>query len=692
MFRIIHIVLITSLCISLAEASSFKPQLSSDTTIEFDEETQRLVARGNAELVHEDFFFKADEISFLQSENSVEAIDRISLTQDSMRLVADRISYQISDRSFESGSFRLGERPLYLVGDSLEGNPDQIQFMRNILYLNEPDPFSLNIKNRSLNYYPGDKVQVKHAIFRIGKVPFFYLPSYEQKIRQSSIRFNADAGYRGNLGAYIKTSTLFPINESLRAGANLDYYSERGFLVGPAFEYDYTFKPGYTMRGSLESGYINDHGDKEEDILGNDVPEDRGFIEWKHKQKIGKIADITSHVTYRSDSEVERDFRPEEFRDNQEPDSFLEAIHTGDNYFISAFGRFRPNNFQIVSERLPEIGFDLLPTPIGPTGLYHQFSTDYAHLKKKSLTGLPEIRSDRFNAFYQLSRPFQLTEWLNFKPIAGGQITHYGDAIGTQYTRLLGQFGFDTEAIVSSTWDYKNKIWGIDGLRHILRPVLRYRYIPEADQGADRIPKIDDTTFNTSLPLIDLGELRNIDELREIHLVRLGLENLLQTRYPEGYGSKQLVALNLYQDIRFSKEPGEKTFSNFFTDLELTPVHWFKFELFNRFDPEELTLQETRTRTTVSDGDIWAISLSTDNLQREIDQYFFDFDYKLNERWLFNLSLGYDTRLSSFTRQEYSLTTYFGNSWEVEFEIAAFEGSSRENQVQFNVSFRLLDL
>ena len=690
MFRIIYTVLLLSLCISLSAASS-KPELSSDNTIEFDEKSQRLIARGNAELVHEDFFFKADEISFLQLDNAIEARNRISLTQDSMRLVADRISYRITDRSFESGPFRLGEYPLYLVGDSLEGNPDEIQFMRNIMYLNEPDPFSFNIKSRSLNYYPGDKVQVKHATFRIGKVPFFYLPSYEQSIRETPIRFNFDAGYRGNLGAYVRTSTLFPINESLKAGANLDYYSERGVLVGPAAKYDYTFKPGHTMRGSLESGYISDSGDRDQDILGNDVPEDRGFIEWKHKQKIGEIADITAQVNYRSDSEVERDFRPDAFRDNQEPDSFIEAIHAGDNYFISAFSRFHPNNFQIVDERLPEVGFDLLPTPIGATGLFHQFNADYAHLKQNG-PGLPDLRSDRFNGFYQLSRPFKLTNWLNIKPIAGGQITHYGDAIGSQYTRLLGQLGFDAEATASSTWKYKNKTWGIDGLRHVLRPILRYRYIPEADQGQGRIPQIDDQTFNTSLPIIDLGELRNLDELQEIHVMRLGLENLLQTRYEGNYGSRQLAALNLYQDIRFSKEPGEKTFSNFFTDLELTPIHWFKFNLFNRFDPEELTMEETRTSATITDGDIWELSVSTENLQREIDQYFLDFDYKLNERWLFQLNLGYDTRLNSFTKQEYSVITYLGNSWEVEFEVAFYEGSERENQTQFNINFRLMNL
>ena len=243
----------------------------------------------------------------------------------------------------------------------------------------------------------------------------------------------------------------------------------------------------------------------------------------------------------------------------------------------------------------------------------------------------------------------------------------------------------------SSTWDYNNRLWKIDGLRHTVRPVLRYRYIPKANQGHKRIPQIDDEVFSTTLPLIDLGEIRSIDDLRETHLIRLGIENFLQTRRTD-YGSRQLTTFDLYQDIRISREHSEKTFSDLYTDLKVMPVDWFRFRLFNRFNPEDLTFNETRTTIAVNDGDIWALSLTTDNLQKQIDQYDLGFDYKLNERWLFNSHWRYDTRLSAFTRHAYGLTTYIGNSWKAAFELAFNEGSSREDQAQLNLRLKLLGL
>ena len=687
------ILLLSLLAVSTAWATSehgLRPELSSEKPIEFDQEAQTLTARVDARLVHGDILFEADEIQWQQRTNQVVANGDLTLTDKKFRLVADHINYHLPTRQFEVGSFRLGQMPIYVIGSSLQGSPDVITLWSDKLYLNEPDPFSLNITSHSMEFYPNDRVQMRHAVFRIGKVPFFYLPYYQQKLQEkSAVQFSGELGYRGNLGAYVKTNTLFPLNESLKVGANLDYYTERGVLIGPALEYDITLAPGHTMYGELDSGYINDTGDKEEDILGNSVPEDRVFIEWKHKQQVGEWVDITALLSYWSDSEVERDFRPELFSDNQQPDTFLEAVHTGDNYFASVFGRFRPNNFQSVNERLPEVRFDYVPSPLGKTGFYERFQAAYAHLKEKPIEGGPELRSDRFNAYYQLLRPIRAKDWLTLTPSIGTQVTHYGDAIGSQYTRFLGQIGFDAEMTAYSMWDYQNRIWEIDGLRHTIRPIFNYRYIPEADQGQARIPQVDDEAFSTTLPLIDLGDIRNIDDLHEMHLIRLGIENLLQTRHTD-YGSRQLASLDLYQDIRFSRERGEKTFSDLYTDFELSPVHWFSFNLFNRFSPEELTSNETRTSFAINDGDIWSLTLTTDNLQREIDQYSLEFDYKLAERWLFHSQWRYDTRLSSFTRQSYGLTTYVGYSWEAGFEVALHEGTSREGQAEVNFSLRLL--
>ena len=70
---------------------------------------------------------------------------------------------------------------------------------------------------------------------------------------------------------------------------------------------------------------------------------------------------LAAQFNWWKDSEVVRDFRPRAFFPVQEPDSFVEAVYGGENYFVSAFARVQPNRFHRVQERLPELRFDLLP-------------------------------------------------------------------------------------------------------------------------------------------------------------------------------------------------------------------------------------------------------------------------------------------------------------------------------------------
>ena len=45
--------------------------------------------------------------------------------------------------------------------------------------------------------------------------------------------------------------------------------------------------------------------------------------------------------------------------------------------------------------------------------------------------------------------------------------------------------GFDARLLASGTFDYKNPVWEVDGLRHLVEPKLSYRYAPEAAAGND---------------------------------------------------------------------------------------------------------------------------------------------------------------------------------------------------------------
>lgn len=700
--------------------SAALPELSSIEPLEFDEAAQRLIARGDARLDFQDTRLSADRITYYQEYSLADALGNVAISRDGYRLIADRLSFDNQESVFAVDILRTGEWPIYISGVNAGGTMASTTFQGATIYYGNPGRFAPNLTTDELNFTgeDGGKLEMGATTFRIGKVPIVKLPSYTHYIDRTPHLLEVNAGTSNELGTYLQTTTLFPVNTWLRAGANLDLYSKRGVLAGPTAQYFYNTET-QSIIGALSTGYINDQGDPDPGLYDEPIDSDRGFVEWRHQHHIGERINITASASYWSDSEVTRDFREDYFRDNQQPDSFAEAVYAGDNYFLSAFGRFRPNDFQLVQERLPEVRFDLLPVPVFNTGAYQRFSASYAHLEEDFGDIIPEIdqssEADRFDLTYRIERPILLTDWLTLTPLAGARITHYENqamdptALGRyndpyssapadaylkddQYTREIYEVGFDLEARAYASYATQNKTWGIDGLRHLVRPVLRYRYYSDPD-AENEIAAIDRKAFDLNRPVLDLSDMRNVDSIDETHLTRLGVENLFQTR-AEGYGSRTLAALNFYQDILFEKNTRydgdeQDTFNATWVELVLSPAPWLKFDIASRFATESMTLEEVRSRTSIRSGEIWEVGLSTDFLHDNIDQYRIDFIYRINERYSFLADTRYDAEAGEFTKTEIGINTRLNNAWELIYALTFRQDASRESDVEFTVRLQL---
>ena len=683
------IALLWALFFGLAATLGQQPQVSA-YEVEYDTFTKSTIFRGEALFTHEELRLSADQIRYFPGLREATATGNVSLNYRNLRLVGEELSYRVDEKEITSDTFMLGFPPIFAEGKGFSGTPEKIEVGEVTLYFQEPTALSLNVMAKAATIYPDDRIEASGVTFRIGDLPIFYLPRYTQRMEAPAVQLDGKIGYRNNLGAFFRSESLFPVSRDWKIGANIAAYTKRGFLIGPSIGWE-SEVPSNTGFSEFESGYIHDTGERGIDILGVPIDPDRYFLELTHKSRIRENLTINAQISAWSDSEVLRDFRPDLFRDNQQPDHFVEAVYRKNRIFISTFARFAANDFHPLSERLPEFRFDFVPSPLFKTGFYHSFNAGYARLKRDDSFANAHLESDRIDFHYSLQRPTKINQWLHFVPLFGGRSTHYVDTVGSQdtFTRNLGEIGLDAEIKAYAVWEYRNERWGIDGLRHILRPIFRYRYLPGGGSGQSEVIPIDTGVFSTSLPPIDLGNIRGIDDLSDLNVIRFGLENLLQTRHQD-YGSRNLVELNFYQDLLFSAEPGERNWSDFFTQLSLTPIHWLQFDLFNRINPEALSFQETRTRLTLNDSDIWTLSFSSNTLRDIIEQYEIDFLYKLNERWIFRTRIRLDARKGEFTEQVYAIRHRLPGSWELEFQIALHEGSSREGNVNFNLRVSLL--
>ena len=684
--------LISLLCLASVIGRSAEPrplELNADEGT-FDGKTNERVLRGHAQATDGTTLITADEIRENSAAETITFIGHVIFTRTDIRLLADKLTVQRRTQSFTADRVRFGVHPYYAEGETASGTFQEITLTRAVVTYGEPGPWQPTFKADKIIYAPGQRLRTENAQAGIGHAQPLPFPRFQQNLKEPLVSFaSLTGGYRSSLGAFAEAGLHLPTAANVRLGGDLGLYSNRGIMIGPSGNYGGA--AGSDLRGYFRTGYINDHGDKKTDLLGRPVPENRGYVEWQHEQKLTDRLSLSAQLNWWKDSEILRDFRPRAFFPVQEPDTFVETAYRGDNYFVSLFARLQPNSFNAVQERLPEIRFDLLPLAVG-NGFVERFNASVAVLREDAPLGRTRRGADRLDAYYAISRPFAPEEWLSFTPLVGARVTHYtnttGAARNAAYTRTLGEVGFDAALRSSATWDYKNPLWKIDGLRHLLTPRLSYRYIPQADKGAGRIAAIDRRTFATYLQPLGLGDQRNIDDLSATNTLRLGFDNTLQTRDPV-YGSRDLFTFNVANDFRFHPNTvagqRERTSSEIHTDLAFAPARWVSVDLYESFSPQTWSLREFNSGVTVRDGDAWSLRFANNFLRHQIQDYQLDGRVRLNETYEALTRLHYDARRRRFNEQAYGLAQNLGNTWLVTYVVSLYSGPRRESHFGLNV-------
>ncbi len=674
----------------LPAANPVTSPLATGNESTYDDATKSLLLRGDARVVYGDLLLTADEIRYDDRSHTVTAKGNLVLTRGDRRLLADEGSYNLENDTLHVRRARLGRFPFFVTGDTVDGTLENLVITNATVFFRDNASYAPSIHADRL-VYQRDRI-VSGEGLKIGLLGhrFFTLPKFEHDLHAELISYlSGTLGYRHNLGAYGEFGLHVPVADGVKLGADGGLYSARGLMIGPSGSYA-TGSGDDFARGFFRSGYINDHGDKGVDFLGAPVPEDRGYVEWQHQQQIGPNFTLNGELNYWSDSEVLRDFKPNWFFPVQQPDSFLEGTYTGANYVFSTTVRANPNPYFKMQQRLPEVRFDLLPSPV-VGGVYERLDASLAVLDENAYQNLPGLRSNRLDAYYGLERPVALAPWLTFTPVAGGRVTYYADAVNGRdtYTRTLGEVGFDAVLHASGTFDYKNEVWDIDGLRHLFEPHLSYRYAPEAAHGQAYIPAIDRQVFTTYLQPLSIADQRNVDQLDALNTLRLSFNNTLQTRDPV-YGSRNLAELNFAADYRFTPKPGDRPLSSLYTEFALTPAPWLRLETFERLSPQTGDQQELNYGVEVTDQKWWSVKLSEHFLVHDYEEFLLECRRRLNENYDVFSRWRYDARLHRFDEQTYGLTQRLGQTWDVRYAVTFSQGNSREGSFGFNVQVDLL--
>lgn len=680
------------------------PQLTAENTRLTEQES---IFTGEARLAHKDVVLYADEIAYRNTDRVAVARGNVILVRGAQRLVAEEITYRLDDQTYSVGRFRVGQGKLLAEGARAEGTPEQLVVSDATLHYGEPHPLDPVLRAKTVSYTEAENkdesvARLEGARLGIGPVDILPLPSLSETPRDPSIAsLDARIGYSGHLGGELSIAATTAVTPDLELGADLGIFTKRGVLFGPIGRYDSVGADGLGATGEFRTGYIHDRGDPDLDVLRRPIRDERGFIEWKHQQLLANDLSLSGQLNYWSDSFVTRDFRRDNYRRIQTPDTWFEAQKLGDNFVVSLFTRVQVNDYSVIQERLPEVRFDGLPVELG-AGIYHRVNASVAALREDDpLSPTGTIRSDRADLYYGVMRPFSPREWASVTPVAGARVTHYertpAGASRGNYTRVLGEVGFDSELFRSSgTWNYQNKRWGIDGLRHLITPSIGYRYSPSADVGRASIPAIDDDPFNTYLRPLGLANRRDIDRLPALNTVRFGVDQVLQTR-DRTHGSRDLVRLNLAIDQHLDADAAAtqgqtRDASDLHAHLAINPAPWLRYDLYGRTTVQTGEPQELNSGLTIRDSNVWSFRVGVHYLEdtlvpaRRIQEYTTAYGLRLNEIYSLTARLRFDSRTGDFTEHSVTLSQRLSRFWTAHYDFTAFDGPRREGDYGVSVS------
>ena len=658
------------------------PSLSSDKPIVYDMQKQASLAEGNAEFLNKNLSVKADKIYYFSETAKALAEGNVRITNEQFRLLTEAGNYLSSEKELSCEKFRMEVFGHGVQGENLHGTTDCLYADNLIIDYNgvQKDVAGVHIHAKKGELHGHDYFALRDAVFHIGKVPLFYTPYYRHDFKHSTVRWKCDFGMiRRNktYGRYVRNDLFLDLGWHIKPGIMFDTYRKRGILFGGMFEYDEPFGHGVFKAARVHDSDLDRYLTKNPKLKNS-----RYFSEWRHQGTINGSTDISVQMEWMRDKDFLEDFRPDENdATRQHPDNFAEISHRSDESVTSILARYRFNHFQRIQERLPEIRYEHMPVRWGESDLYYQYGLGISHLRERSLDDTsPERILRRMDIYGGISSPFELCPWCTFTPLASTRIAHYWGLNQPNqpkdYTRCLGQVGFDLRFRAYGEYAYENDYWDIHHLRHLIQPVIQYRYIPKGHSGNHTIPAIDREALDgkkPSLQEIDLLNRRDIDDLNDMHLLRLGLENFLYTNYLRGDPS-QWLHFNIYQDVRLQKslENGKKqrTLSDTHIDFEWNPASFVTFNQYLRVDPTEKRLRESNTSVSFKEGDLWRISCSHSYTQdggSPTNQNSLSISYRLNSTNVISAAISIDAHKPDLISQTFTWSTIFEKTWNTDF-------------------------
>ncbi len=662
---------------------------------------------------------------------------RVQVYQSSLLYFGDRVTYDYGKNKLNTKGMKISVDPFILEAEEIEtttfkGKPVYIGKNAGVTTHDVQDP-NFWMKANRITIYPDNRVTFKNLKFYAGDVPVFWLPYLSQSL-DKDLGYHFLPGGRSNWGPFLMNSYGMMLggeensltgeaeNAWLLAKWHFDLRALRG--VGNGIDFHDTRLKHNENLGWLKLYYTNDL-EPSRPRSGVDrgfVNEDRYRAEFKYRFKKDSLSAngfyVDANISLLSDRFYLEDFEPRSFTYNPEPDNTLGGFHRSDSGLAGVYTRAKLNDFHQTDSRLPELFYERVAQPIKRSNVLYQSSSSFGvyrediadfrrndlYIERASLlAGDPrtaEIDSllakrdfVRFHTYHNFSQSFTPADGVTITPRAGlGYTRYWNEGSGeNSFSKKTFHVGLDTSMKFSKVYNFSNKKWGIDRIKHISEPYANLSFVStnEPDSSFSRIDRLTPTTRPRS---IDVGSFNAIDDLNNWSIARLGVRNQLVTR--RDGGTHQWLTMDTYIDYFMQDPELQRDFSNLYNDIYWQPLPWMEVSLETQF-PIVGTgsgFTEVATGLRFMPSENWELSLNyrfLDNHPTLLDSSRFDIRAytRINEKWGLDIYQQIELDDNTLELQQYTVHRDF-DSWITSLGVLRRDNRTR-NEYSVLLSFTL---
>ncbi len=615
-------------------------------SISYIEGGRKAVAKGNVIITYENMRLTCDEAEVDLDTNVAKARGNVVLVDPKGVVRGDSLEYDFTHQKGHIKQVDFEIDPYFGAARDLERKgPDH--YRSSSCYITTcdpsiPHPLNYRLEARELDIYPNEKVVARGVRFKIGRYTLLYFPRYTHYFNDKRPKVKVVPGREKEWGSFLLTTFKQHINDSLDMKLNLDYREKRGFGFGPDVFYHSRFG-----NGLLRTYYLREKDIDYLEELGGRRKRDRYKIQIMHRWDISPDDVLVAEYHKFSDYYVLKDYYyNDEYEYDPEPASYMLFTHNASLGTLSIYGKKRANHFYTETEYLPQIKYQLYSLRLSDSNLYLSGSTQADNVSRRYSDGSQSKDAWRWDTYLQLLYASKLSVF-EISPFVAMRQTYYSrDKDGQNRWRGVFYTGIDVSTKLYRVFDFYNSFFGIEKLRHVVRPWLQYRYNPSPTLESDKLVQFD-----------------SLDSISRTHDVVIGLDNTLQTK--RDGNTVDIASFDVSAVYRVKPERGSY-FDYADIDMKIRPVDWLRFDFEYRYG-----IDEGRWRS--GSLDVWvepfkdrlSIGLGHQYKRSSMAQTTLETNWRFIEGWEFRTYHRYEFETGAMQEQTYSIVKDL-KCWEME--------------------------